>query len=406
MKKRYSYRAYPGVGQQRDLSRLFGCVRFIYNATIAAARADHTAGVRYRGGTEYQKLVLTAGKEDHPWLREVSGVPLIQAVRDADGAYRNFFSSISGKRAGRRMGAPRFKSRRDRRQSARFTSATSAGGLRVREIPGTKWAQLFLPKIGWVRFVLSRPLPSQPSSVTVIRHPDGTHELSFVVEVDPPVRPRVDRVAGVDLGLTDFAAIVYSDGTREKIPAPRHYRTSLRRLRRAQKALARKQRGSANRAKALARVARLHRQVADRRNDFTHKLSTRLARENQAVAVEDLSVSGLARTRLALSIHDAGWSAFRRQLEEKTQVYTVDRWMPTTRTCSACGVVSDPKPLSVRVWTCSDCGAHLDRDYNAAVNILAAGLAESLNACGPDVRLRLARADGDETGTRRTNCAA
>jgi len=400
MKKRYSYRAYPGVGQQRDLSRLFGCVRFIYNATIAAARADHVAGTRYRGASEYQKMVLTAGKKDRPWLKEVSGVPLIQAVRDADSAYRNFFASITGKRAGKRVGAPRFKSRRDRRQSARFTSATSAGGLRVREIPGTKWAQLFLPKIGWVRFVLSRPLPSQPSSVTVIRHPGGTHELSFVVEVDPPARPTTGRVAGVDLGLTDFAAIVYSDGTREKIPAPRHYRSAMRRLSRAQRSLARKQKGSANRAKARMRVARLHHNVARRRNDFTHKLSTRLARENQAVAVEDLSVSGLARTRLALSIHDAGWATFRRQLEEKTQVRVADRWAPTTRTCSACGTVSDAKPLSVRVWTCSDCGAVLDRDYNAAVNILAAGLAESLNACGPDVRLRLAGAVGDEAGTR------
>lgn len=394
MKKRYRYRAYPDGGQARSLARLYGCVRFAYNETIARARAAHEAGLPYPGATALQKAVLTQGKADRPWLREVSGVPLIQAVRDADLAYRAFFASVTGRRKGRRVGAPRFKSRRNPVQSARFTSASSAGGLRVRRRSNPRWGEVYLPKVGWVRFRWSRDLPGQPSSVTVRHLPDSTWELSFVVEAPDRERPGTEQVAGLDLGLADFAAVVRSDGTREKVASPRHLRAAERRLTRAQRSLSRKRRGSANRAKAKARLARAHSKVARSRADHAHKLSTRLARENQAVAVESLSIAGLARTRLAKSVHDAGWGQFLAMLSYKADVVAVDRWEPTSQRCSVCGRLDARKPLSVRTWECPGCGSLLDRDYNAAVNILvAAGLAETINACGGSVRLRLAGAE-------------
>lgn len=227
------------------------------------------------------------------------------------------------------------------------------------------------------------------------------------MEVAEPEPVAVERVVGIDLGLNDFATIVYSDGTREKVSAPKYLRKAERKLAKRQRELARKQRGSRNREKARIKVARAHARVRHQRQDFTHQLSTRLARENQAVAVESLSITGLARTRLAKSVHDAGWGMFLRQLSQKTTVVPVDRWFPSTRLCSQCGVIGARKPLGVREWTCPDCGTHLDRDYNAAVNILvAAGLADTINACEGDVRpklmpLALADADPCEAGTHR-----
>lgn len=201
------------------------------------------------------------------------------------------------------------------------------------------------------------------------------------------------------MGLTDLAVIARSDGTREKVSNPRWLRAKERRLARAQRSLSRKQRGSANREKARHRVAVEHRKVREARLDHHHKLALRLVRENQAVAVEGLSVAGLARTRMAKSIHGAGWATLLRLLHEKAdtlgrQVIVINRWEPTTQTCSACGAPGGKKPLSVRTWMCEVCGTTLDRDYNAAVNImLAAGLAEMVNACGGSVRRRLAVAD-------------
>ena len=391
MKRRYKYRAYPDGGQCKALNRLFGCVRFVYNQTIAAARDAHAQGLPYPGSVALDKHVLTLGKAEHPFLREVSSVPLQQAVRDADRAYRNFFDSVTGKRKGRKVGLPRFKSKRDHTQSARFTGAAT---LKTRATINPRWREVYLPKVGWVPYRDSRPLLSRPSSVTVRHLPDDTWELSFVIEVEEAPTPDIVRLAGIDLGLTDFASIVYSDGTREKVPAPRRLRSAEKRLARAQRSLSRKKKGSRNRGKARLKVARIHSKVARQRLDHAHKLSTRLARENQAVAVESLSITGLARTRLAKSVHDAGWGQFLNLLSYKTTVVPVDRWFPSSQTCSACGAVSGKKPLSVREWVCPSCGAHLDRDYNAAVNIMvAAGLAETVNACGGSVRLRLAGAE-------------
>jgi putative transposase len=270
--------------------------------------------------------------------------------------------------------------------------------------------RLYLAKIGLVNVRWSRALPSVPSSVSVIRDPDGRFDASFVVQRQATPLPPSDRLAGIDLGLCVFAAVASNDGTVETVANPRHLRAAQRRLARAQRQLARKQKGSVNRAKARRRVAVAHREVRDRRADHHHKLALRLIRENQAVAVEDLAVAGLARTRLAKSVHDVGWGLFVRLLEEKAiqygrRVVKVGRWEPTSQTCSVGGHRDGPKPLQVRSWTCWACGSTHDRDVNAARNILnilvAAGLAETPNACGADVRPPLIAAVGDEAGTHR-----
>ncbi|GAB2653649.1 transposase [Prescottella soli] len=404
MLKRYRYRAYPTPGQEKDLARLFGCVRVAWNDALAARETARAAGSPVPSRAELS-AALTASKRipARAWLAEVSSVPLQQALADLHRAYGAFFDSRTGKRRGRAVGAPRLK-KRTHRQSVRFTRNA---GFKIAETAHGV-GLVALPKIGRIRFEASRLLPSDPSSVTVTREADGRFYVSFVVDVPDTPLQELQTVAGVDLGLIDLATIVRSDGTREKIDHPRHLRVAERRLARAQKALSRKRKGSQNRAKARIRVAGLHRKVRETRLDHHHKLARRLVHENQVVAVEDLAVSGLARTRLAKSVHDAGWSILVRLLEEKAsqcgrQVVKVNRWFPSTRTCSQCGAVGEAKPLHVRGWEC-ECGACLDRDYNAAVNIIdAAGLAESLNACGGDVRLRLAAADPDETGTRRTD---
>ncbi|WP_199848085.1 RNA-guided endonuclease InsQ/TnpB family protein [Streptomyces dysideae] len=329
------------------------------------------------------------------WLGEVSAVVLQQSLRDAETAYRNFFASLKGTRKGPRTGPPRFKSRKDARQSIRFTANARWN------ITGS--GRLSLPKIGAVKVKWSRTLPTTPTSVTVIKDAAGRYVASFVIDTDPAAdatrMPETERTIGIDLGLTHFA--VLSDGT--KIDSPRFLRRAEKKLKKAQKELSRKQKGSKNRAKARLKVARAHAKVTDARREFHHQLSTKLISENQGIAVEDLSVKALARTRLAKSVHDAGWSSFIGMLEYKAQRYgrtlvTIGRFTPTSQTCSTCGVKDGPKPLNVREWTCTACGTVHDRDTNAAINVkTAAGLA--VTACGAPVRPGAIPAQREETGS-------
>ncbi len=370
MQLRYAYRLDPAPGQRVALSRAFGCARVVFNDAVAARRAAHEAGQAYPTDAQLSRALTAAKKTpERAWLAEVSAVVLQQALADANTAYRNLFASRSGKRKGRKLGAPRFRSRKDRKQSIRFTKAarftvTDAGRLR-------------LPGVGDVPVRWSRELPCEPSSVTVTVDAAGRYHASFVVEVPDAALPPTDREVGIDLGLTHFA--VLSDG--QKIDNPRIARKAAAKLRRAQKELARRQKGSANRERSRRKVAKCHARVADTRRDWLHKLSTTIVRENQAVYVEDLAVSGLARTRLARSVHDAGWSTFVQMLAYKARKHgrtfaRVDRWFPSTRACSVCGDIGEAKPLQVREWTCR-CGTTHDRDVNAAKNILAAGRADS-----------------------------
>ncbi|MDH6130659.1 putative transposase [Kitasatospora sp. MAA4] len=306
------------------------------------------------------------------FLAEVSSVPLQQVLRHLEVGFTNFFEG--------RAKYPRFKSRKKSRRSAEYTRSA----FRYRD------GHLVLAKMAEpLAIVWSRALPEgvQPSTVTVSQDAAGRWFVSMRCE-DPTVTPlpRLDTVVGIDVGIT--ALVTLSSG--EKCTNPRHERKDRARLAKAQRALSRKASGDgANRAKARRKVARVHARIADRRRDFLHKLTTRLVRDNQTLVIEDLAVRSMVKNRvLARAISDAGWREMRIMLEYKSAWYgrdlvVIDRWFPSSKLCSACGVIRERLPLNVRTWTC-DCGAVHDRDVNAARNILAAGLA--VTVCGDGVR--------------------
>ncbi|MEV6992457.1 RNA-guided endonuclease TnpB family protein [Streptomyces sp. NPDC093228] len=391
MQLRYGFRLYPNARQRAALSRAFGCARVVFNDALRAREDARVAGLPLVTSAELSRRLTAAKKSaERAWLCEVSSVILQQSLRDLDAAYRNFFDSLKGKRP--RMGPPRLKSKRDTRQAIRFTANA---GWKI-----TTGGKLRLPKVGDVSVKWSRILPSTPATVTVIKDSAGRYFASFVVEAgQQEVLPPTASAVGIDLGLGHFA--VLSDG--RKIDSPRFLRRAEKQLKKAQRALSRKEKGSANRDKARLTVARTHARVADARREFHHQLSATLIRENQAIAVEDLMVKGLTRTRLAKSVHDAGWSQFTAMLAYKAGRYgrtlvRCDRFEPTSQACSACGVKDGPKPLHIREWTCGACGTVLDRDINAAVNVAkAAGLAVS--ACGAQVRPERVPAQRVEAGT-------
>jgi putative transposase len=394
---RYAYRIYPTPDQRQMLAKTFGCARRVYNDALQVWHDAWRCNVKISDSAVRARVTSEAKHtERREWLSEVSHVALGESFRDAARARKNYFDSRSGKRKGPLMGGPRRKSKKDKRQS--FRLARNGFSLRPN---GT----LYLAKIGDVEVRWSRELPSVPSSVTVTREPDGRYYASFVVERDSEPLPAIGKDVGIDLGLTDLA--VTSDG--ERVENVRPLRAKARNLARAQRRLAKKEKGSKNREKAAHKVAVIHRKIRNARADYLNKQALHLVRDNQAVYVEDLNVKGLARTRLAKSVHDASWGMLVRLLEEKAerygrQVVKVDRWFPSSQLCSACGHRDGKKPLNVRSWTCPECGVVHHRDVNAARNILiegrktAAGLA--VEVCGADVSPGLVPAVGDEAETR------
>ena len=372
VKRAYKYRFYPSPEQADLLNRTFGCVRYVYNRALAErSRAWTQEQKRVNFAQTCRMLTEWKAEPERAWLREVSNVALQQGLQHLQNAFVNFWA--------KRSRYPQFKSKRKSRASATFTTS----GFRYRDGKLTL-AKMSEPlDIRW-----SRPLPegAEPSTVTVSRDAAGRWFVSLLVEETIEQHPAADTAVGVDAGITSLLAL----STGEKIANPRHERRDRARLAKAQRNLSRKQKGSANREKARRKVARVHARIADRRRDFLHKLSTRIVRENQAVVIEDLSVRNMVRNHsLARAISDASWSELRRMLEYKAAwhgrtVIAVDRFYPSSKTCSACGVIAAKMPLSVREWTCAGCGASHDRDVNAAKVLVAAGLAVS--ACGDGVR--------------------
>ena len=382
MKARYNYRIYPKNYQLEPLAKAMGCARVVWNDALWLYKKAEIEGIDRP--KNISSLVITQAKktEARKWLSEVSSVVLQQSLRDLQAAWNNYFSSKKGERKGQEVGKPKFK-KKSSRQSIRF--AKNAFSLHSQSVK--------LAKIGHIKMIVSRPLPSEPSSVTIIKDCSGRYFASFVVECDQPIPPPAECSCGIDLGLTHFC--ILSSG--EKIENPRIHKKMLRRIKKANRRLAKAQRDSKRRVKRKRKLAKLHAKVKDQRTDFLHKLTTRLVRENQTLAVEDLNVAGLIKNRkLSRAISDAGWSKFKTMLAAKCDKYgrdliIVDRWYPSSQICSCCGQSGGRKELDVREWECLYCNTTHDRDINAATNLIkyqdAGGQSESKNERGANISL-------------------
>lgn len=362
-KRAYKFRFYPTSGQSEMLAQTFGCVRFAYNYMLRQ-RTDAWFQRQEKVGYHETSAMLTALKKqpEFVWLNEVSSVPVQQSLRHLQTAFGNFFA--------RRAKYPSLK-KKGGAQSAEYTTSAF------------KWAdgKLSIAKAGVLNVRFSRTLPkaAKVTTVTVSKDAAGRYFVSMLCTDEVTAKREVANKVGIDLGLTHFAIL----STGEKIAGPKAFATNEKKLAKAQRALAKKTKGSANRKKAKMKVARLYAKIADTRKDFLHKLSTRLVNENQVIAIETLAVSNMQKNHLlAKAISDASWSEFVRQLEYKSLWYGrelvgIDRWYPSSKRCSGCGHTVKAMPLSVREWTCPKCGSIHDRDINAARNVLAAGLAVS-----------------------------
>jgi putative transposase len=374
MRTAYKRRAYPTSEQAAVLNRTFGCVRLVWNRTLAWRHARYyTEGQPTNFPAANAYLTQMKRLPELAFLSDVASVPLQQALRIQQTAFANFFA--------KRARYPRYKSRMGR-QSAEYTRS----GFRYRD------GRLLLAKMDApLEFVWSwpdiDPATINPTTVTVSREPCGRWYLSFAVDVaDPEPLASTGAMVGRDMGIKDFA--VTSDG--ERIAHPRTLERKARALARYQRRMARCVKGSNNRKKAATKVARAHRKVRAARTDFLHKVSTNLVRDHDVIVLEDLAVKNMVCNRkLAKAISDCGWGTFRNMVQYKASktgrlVIVIDRWFPSSKTCSGCGYLLAELSLGTRQWTCPSCGTLHDRDVNAAKNILAAGLAAS--ACGGDVR--------------------
>ena len=367
----YKYRFYPTQAQEHLMRQTFGCVRFVYNRGLdIKSRAWSTESKNVSQVELSRQLTQWKKEQETSWLSDVPSQVLQQSLRNLESAYSNFFK--------KRAKYPRFK-KRNGKQTARFTNQS----VRFKD------GQVYLPKMSEpLNIVWSRPLPENYTlnSVTVSLDKSGRWFVSFSLTEEIEELPQRTERVGVDLGITSLVTL----STGEKIANQKFEQKDRKRLAKAQRRLSKKQKGSKNRDKARNKVARIYARMADRRIDTLHKITTRLVRENQTIAIEDLNVAGMTKNHnLARAISDASFGEFRRQLEYKSDWYgrdliVVDRFFPSSKTCHECGSYREKMPLNIREWTCPDCGTNHDRDVNAAKNILAAGLAVSV--CGDKVR--------------------
>jgi putative transposase len=370
-KKAYKYRVYPTDEQVHILARTFGCCRYVYNwALRARSDAFFQRGERLYYNQLAVMLTELKKQEETAWLAEVSSVPLQQSLRHLDRAIRNFFEG--------RAQYPTFHKKHGVQAATYAANAFTWNGKEL------TLARMQTPlDIHW-----SRPLPKgcQPTSVTLSKDCANRYFVSILVEEDIKHLSGVNKQVGLDLGLKSM--VITSDG--HPSGNPKFFAQDEKKLAKAQRRHAKKQKGSQNRRKAQLKVARIHARIADRRRDYQHKLSTQIIRENQIVCVESLQVKNMVQNHtLAKAISDVGWSEFVRQLAYKAEWYgrtliKIDKWYPSSKRCFDCGHVLDSLTLDIRSWTCPECGVQHDRDINAAKNVLAAGLAVS--ACGEAVR--------------------
>jgi putative transposase len=360
MKARYNYRIYPKQSQLMPLAKAFGSSRVVWNDAWWLYKVAERNNLDRP--SKISNLVITQAKktEERRWLSEVSSVVLQQSLRDLQQAWSNYFESKKGNRKGREVGKPKPKKKHSK-QAIRF--ASNAFSVHSQSV--------YLAKIGHVKVVFSRLLASKPSSVTIIKDTTGRYFASFVVEVPEEVVSQTNKSCGIDLGLTHFAIL----STGEKIENPRLHKKMLRKIKLANRRLAKAKKDSNRRKKRKLKLAKLHAKVKDQRTDFLHKLTTCLVAENQSLAVEDLNVAGMVKNRkLSRAISDAGWARFKTMLAAKCDKYArdltiVNRWYPSSQICSCCGKSGGKKELNVREWECLFCNTVHDRDLNASINL-------------------------------------
>ena len=376
----YRRRAYPNGAQRRLLDRWFGATRWLWNTALEIrSEAYRACGLSLTGNDLSRWLTLWKHTAGHEWLGEVPATALTQSLRDQDRAFSCFFA--------KRARYPRFKAKAAR-QSLRFQDVGA----------GWRSGVLRLPKLGVVKLAEGLPEVERPNMVTLSRDARGAYYVTFCAEVPCTLRPGAGALVGVDLGLTHLATL----STGEKIPNPRHYQRRLRYLRQQQRCLARRQKGSQRREKQRLRVARAHARAREERQYALHALSTRLVKEFDVIAIEDLNVRGLARGRAARAIRDAAFGELRRQLRYKSDWYgplllEVDRWYASSKHCSACRFRLDELRLDQRHWTCPKCGTSHDRDINAARNLLTQGVRQLAGRDDRDLRVDAGDACPEET---------
>lgn len=361
--KAYKFRLYPNQEQKQLLAKTFGSSRAIWNMMLA----DKITHYKKTGKT--LNTTPAQYKKDFPWLKEVDSLALANVQLNLQKAYKNFFKSG--------FGFPKFKKKRHKQS---YKTNNQKGTITLGN--GT----IKLPKIGWVRAKEHRQIIGTIKSATISMTPTGNYYVSILCESDVAPFPKTGSAVGIDLGVSDFAIL----STGEKIGNERFLKQLSKELAKEQKILSRralvaKKSGrklfeSKNYQKQRIKVAKIHEKIANKRRDFLNKLSTELVKSHDILCIEDLSSQNLMKNhKLAKAIGDVSWSEFVRMLEYKAdwyekQVSKISRWYPSSQICSDCGFVSGKKPLSIREWTCSNCGSHHDRDANASINILNEGL--------------------------------
>ncbi|MBW4638715.1 MAG: IS200/IS605 family element transposase accessory protein TnpB [Gloeocapsa sp. UFS-A4-WI-NPMV-4B04] len=399
MQKAFKVTLIPNRTQSELINRTVGCVRFVYNRFLALRKevydTDKTT-LNYNGCS--QKFTLL--KQEIEWLKEVDKFALQNSLKALEIAYKNFFADLKKPKAKRRFGFPQFKKKHGCKQA--YKTNFTNGNIQVRG------NYLKLPKLGWVRFHKSQELTGKLISVTICRTKTGIYTASVLCETEINKYPQVNQNVGLDQGIKSY--LVTSCG--EVVDNPKYYRTQKRKLRKAHKKVSRAQEGS-SRVKAKTKLAQIQERITNFRDDFLHKLSTRLIRENSIICIEDLRVANLVKNhKLALSISDASWSKFVAMLEYKAAwhdriVQKVGTFFPSSQTCNSCKLINPlVKDLKLHEWSCPKCNSYNLRDKNAALNILSEGLrliaadgaSEAQNACGELVSPGVIQAEILEAG--------
>ncbi|WMS96318.1 RNA-guided endonuclease TnpB family protein (plasmid) [Pseudoalteromonas sp. HL-AS2] len=356
----YKYRVYPNNEQALMLTHTFGCVRFAYNSALGYSKEQYDLGNKTNYNDWSKNLTQLKKNPDFAWLKDVSSVPLQQALKHLDKGFKSFFKSG--------FGYPKFKNKHGN-QSVSYMSNGFKWEADKQSLTLAKMKQPL--KIKW-----SRSFTGKPSSLTVSKTKSGKYFISILVKEDIKKRPVANKTVGVDVGIKDLA--ICSDGT--KFNNPRLTNKYASKLAKAQRKLAKKKKGSNNFNKQKRVVARIYEKIANSRKDFTQKMTTKLINENQVIGIESLKVKNMVKNRkLSKHIHDANFGEIVRQLEYKADWYgrkvsAISQWFPSSKMCNECGSLYSGKwSLAIRTWSC-ECGAIHDRDHNAAINIHNEGL--------------------------------